>query len=391
MSTIVMNTKDEVIMKLVHYFITEGNYNPIVVNGVKDEIWLENSEGPYRIVRINSNNIFNKEQLEYDNYKIESIVKQIKKKTFSFNVNTLNILLDVNEDLKLEETKNIKPVSLDGNNLNITNENILEAFPNINEKLLKDTSGIDLILNVTKDINQKTEKDNMLYEKTFRPKKIVFTYLLIAICTIMFIVTCIVGGSAFISGRDGHYVATILAQMGGDNPVLVKSGEFWRLFTAMFLHASILHLLINMYSLSVLGRQIETFLGKAKFVAIYLISGICGSLLSIATMSDNIVAVGASGAIFGLAGSLLYFGYHYRTYLGDAIRRQIIPVIIINLLVGQLSSSIDNFCHIGGLLGGIFITMALGIDGKSKTYEKVNGIICLLIYIGVLTYFIFFR
>ena len=53
MSTIVMNKKDEIIMKLVHYFITEENYNPIVVNGVKDEIWLENSEGPYRIIRIN--------------------------------------------------------------------------------------------------------------------------------------------------------------------------------------------------------------------------------------------------------------------------------------------------------------------------------------------------
>ena len=102
MSTVVMNKKDEVIMKLVHYFITEENYNPIVVNGVKDEIWLENSDGPYRIVRINSNNIFNKEQLKYDYYKIESIVKQIKKKTFSFSVNTLNILLDVNEDLTIE-------------------------------------------------------------------------------------------------------------------------------------------------------------------------------------------------------------------------------------------------------------------------------------------------
>ena len=92
-----MDKREELIMRLVHYFITEQNYNPIVVNGVKDEIWLENSEGPYYIVRINSNNIFNKEQLDYDHYKTENIVKQIKKKTFSFNVNTLNILLDLNK------------------------------------------------------------------------------------------------------------------------------------------------------------------------------------------------------------------------------------------------------------------------------------------------------
>jgi len=163
MSTVVMNKKDEIIMKLVHYFVTEENYNPIVVNGVKDEIWLENQNGPYRIIRINSNNIFNKEQLNYDYFKIESIVKQIKKKTLSFKVNILNILLDVNEDLELEGTNNIVPVALEEDASDIKKEEILEAFPNINEKLLKDTTGIDLIINVTKDINEKTEKENKVY------------------------------------------------------------------------------------------------------------------------------------------------------------------------------------------------------------------------------------
>ena len=91
MSVVVMDKKEELIMRLVHYFITEENYNPIVVNGVKDEIWLENREGPYYIIRINSNNIFNAEQLNFDHYKTENIMKQIKKKTFSFNVKTLNI------------------------------------------------------------------------------------------------------------------------------------------------------------------------------------------------------------------------------------------------------------------------------------------------------------
>ncbi len=387
MSTIVMNKKDEVIMKLVHYFITEENYNPIVVNGVKDEIWLENSNGPYRIVRINSNNIFNKEQLQYDNYKIQSIVRQIKKKTFSFNVNTLNILLDVNEDLELEETKNIKPVSLVDGNLNITNEGILEAFPDINEKLLKDTNGVELIINVTKDINQKTEKDNKLYEKTFKPKKIVFTNVIITICVFMFILSCVFDGLGAISG-----ISTLVGlKLGANNLLLLKSGQIWRLITYMFLHVSLIHLLVNMYSLYILGRQIETFVGKAKFLAIYFISGICGGLLSAVVSGPEIVSVGASGAIFGLAGALLYFGYHYRTYLGTALKKEIIPVIVINLLIGFMFTGIDNFCHIGGLLGGILATMALGIDGKSKKSERINGIICLIIFIAFLLYLIFFH
>lgn len=387
MGTIVMNKKDEIIMKLVHYFITEENYNPIVVNGVKDEIWLENSEGPYRIIRINSNNIFNKEQLRYDYFKIESIVKQIKKKTFSFNVNTLNILLDVNEDLKIEGTKNITPVPLLDNSLNITNQGILEAFPNINEKLLKDTSGVDLIINVTKDINEKTEKENKVYERTFKPKRIVFTYLLIAICIIMFVITCMIDG---LSAINNVSIETSLI-LGANYGPLVRAGEIWRLITHIFLHGSLAHLLVNMYSLSILGRQIETFVGKWKFLVIFFISGLCGGLLSSILSGSNTLSVGASGAIFGLTGSLLYFGYHYRTYLGSALKTKIIPIILLNLAIGFMLPGIDNFAHIGGLIGGLFATMMVGISGKSKNYEKTNGLLCLLIFIGFMTYILFFR
>ena len=128
MSTVVMSKKDELIMKLVHYFVTEQNYNPIIVNGAKDEIWLENIDGPYRVIRINSNSIINNEQLEYDELKIKSIVSQIKKKTFSFHVDTLNIFLNVDEDLKVESLdKNITSAIIKNNNPSIEDANILEA------------------------------------------------------------------------------------------------------------------------------------------------------------------------------------------------------------------------------------------------------------------------
>lgn len=386
MSTVVMQKKDEIIMKLVHYFVTEENYNPIVVNGVKDEIWLENSNGPYRIIRINSNNIFNKEQLQFDYYKIENIVKQIKKKTFSFNVNTLNILLDVNEDLKLEETKHIKAVSLDETKDTITCEGILEAFPDINEKMLKDHTGIDLIFSVTKDLNAKTEKENMLYERTFKPKKPIITHLLIALCILMFVICLFIDGF----GALRELSVDTAEKLGATGMAFLKDGELWRLITHMFLHLSFIHLALNMYSLYILGVQTETFLGKWKFLIIYLVSGICGALLSGIISGENIISVGASGAIFGLAGALLYFGYHYRTYLGTAIKNQILPIVILNLIIG-FTPGIDGFAHLGGLIGGVLTTMALGIDGRSKTYEKVNGWICLLLLIGILSYFLFFR
>jgi rhomboid protease GluP len=388
MSTVVMNKKDEIIMKLVHYFVTEENYTPIIVNGVKDEIWLENQNGPYRIVRINSNSIFNEEQLNYDNFKIESIVRQIKKKTLSFSVDTLNILLNVNEDLKLEETKHIKPVAIFNNNLDITNEGILEAFPNINEKLLKDTTGVELIINVTKDINAKTEQENKIYERTFMPKKNIFTYIILIICVAVYLISLIEAGFSLDVLRTGFEVP--LLRSLGANYGIQESHQIWRLITYMFLHGSLIHILVNMYSLVALGNQIETFFGRWKFFIIYLLSGIAGGMLS-AAISPGATSVGASGAIFGLLGAMLYFGFHYRAYFGQAVKMQILPVIAINLAIGFLLPNIDNWCHIGGLVGGFLVTMAVGVNGKSKKSDQINGVVCSLIFFGFLVYLLFFR
>ena len=112
-----------------------------------------------------------------------------------------------------------------------------------------------------------------------------------------------------------------------------------------------------------------------------------GSLLSVVVHSS--ISAGASGAIFGLMGSLLYFGYHYRLYLGTVLKTQIIPVIIINLLIGFMVPGIDNFCHIGGLVGGYLLTMALGVPGKSKKSDQINGSIVLILLVAFLSYMLF--
>ena len=153
------------------------------------------------------------------------------------------------------------------------------------------------------------------------------------------------------------------------------------------MHANIIHLLLNCYALYVIGSQLESFMGKTKYIIIYLFSGLMGSLMSI-TFGDY-ASIGASGAIFGLMGSLLYFGYHYRVYLGTTLKSQIIPLIIVNLVYGSIVSGIDNFSHIGGLIGGFLITMALGVKYKSNTSEKVNGIIITIIFSIFMLYMAF--
>ena len=380
MSTLVVDKKDEVIMALVHYFVTVKDYTPIVVRGVKDEIWLENSNETYKIIRINSNHIHNNEQLDFDYFKIKNIVKQIKKKTFSFSVNTLNIFTDLGENVDLKSHKDVNNTFVDSYE-SINSSGLLELFPDLNEKLVKDKEGLDFIVNVTTDLNKKTEASNRIYEDTFKPKPIIITKVLILTCILMFLITCLFDNQLL------GFNASTLYNLGANSRYGLRHYEFYRLLIYMFLHSGIAHLVVNMYSLGIIGTQIETYFGKIKMIAIYIYSGIVAGLLS-AVINDG-VSIGASGAIFGLLGALLYFGYHYRVYLGEALKRNIIPIIVLNIAIGFMLPGIDNAAHIGGLVGGYLIAMTLGIKGKSSKQERINGIICSIILVAFLVYLLF--
>ena len=369
MSQIVMDNKEKIVMRLVHYLITQENYTPIVVNGVKNEVWLENNEGPYKIVRINSNYIHNKEQYRFDIFKINNIAKQIKKKTLSLKVNVLNIFLDLNDDVKVSEVKNIDSISIKNDKELINNKLINNAFPSIKTGLIDDKDNVDLLINVTNDINEKTAKDNKVYESVFKPKKIIVTNVIITLCVLVYIL---------------QLFNPKLLYLGANISDFVKMGEVYRIITCTFIHAGIIHLLCNMYSLYIIGSQLETFIGKARFIFVYIISAISGSLMSLIFTTG--ASVGASGAIFGLLGSLLYFGYHYRIYLGSVLKNQIIPIIILNILLGFMLPGVDNAAHIGGLIGGYLATVSVGIKNKSNRNEMINGIIVLVIYIAFLVY-----
>ena len=119
-------------------------------------------------------------------------------------------------------------------------------------------------------------------------------------------------------------------------------------------------------------------------MAIYFLSGISGSLLSIGFNPEGL-SVGASGAIFGLFGALLYFGYNYRGYIGTIIRSQILPIVIYNLFLGFILQGIDVAAHIGGLIGGLLVANMLGTI-ENKKYNVSNWLL-FLTYFGFLIYF----
>ena len=157
------------------------------------------------------------------------------------------------------------------------------------------------------------------------------------------------------------------------------------MITGGFLHGNILHLFCNCYTLYVIGTQVESFLGKWKYTVIYFVSMLFASLTSI-VFSGGSFSIGASGAIFGVIGSLIYFGYHYRVFLGNVVKTQIIPLVLVNLALGFMLSGVDNFAHIGGLIGGVLCTMALGVSGKSTKSEMINGWIISFIYLAFIIY-----
>jgi putative membrane associated peptidase len=383
MSNVLIRKSDQVMMSLVHYFVTKENYAPINVQGVKDEIWLENLNGPYRIIRISCNSIINEEQFEFDIFKMKHIMRQIKKKTMSFKINALNICLDLSKKVDEGNIKNIETIRVEDIK-DIFNSEIVKSFPSIKNELLETDDGLELIINVTNDINEKTEKENEKFNDVFSPKRIIFTNIISLICILMYVIVGIYGNNFF------NFDANVLAKFGANNILLVKNGEIYRLLICAFLHVGLIHLVVNMYSLRVIGPSVEGLIGKGKFVFIYLISAISASLMSLVFVDSNIVSVGASGAIFGLMGALLYFGYHYRLYLNDAIKTQIIPVILFNLIIGFMMPGIDNGAHIGGLIGGYLATMAIGIKNKSEKKDMINGWIVLILYLAFLSYIVFF-
>ena len=378
MDKVSVRKQDQILMSLVHYFVTKEGYSPIFVQGVKDEIWLENVEGPYRIIRINNNYIHNEEQYTFEQFKIKNVMKQIKKKTLSFSINTLNIDLNVSDRVKIEPNKDIDNVSVHELEDIKKNEGIISVFPSIKSDLYESGNSLDLLLNVTKDINNKTETDNKKFEKIFSKKKLVITYLIMLICILMYVLVTFMGAS------NKAYLL-----LGANLKVLVKSGQVYRLITYAFLHGGLVHLITNMYSLYIIGSQIENNYGKLKFIFIYLVSALTGGLLS--ALFNNNISIGASGAIFGLLGALVYFGFHFRLYLSDALKTRIVPVILINLLIGFMVTDIDNACHIGGLIGGYLAAMAVGIPEVENKKDKINGVILLLIYITFMSYLLFFK
>jgi rhomboid protease GluP len=177
------------------------------------------------------------------------------------------------------------------------------------------------------------------------------TTTLIALNVAAYAVTAVLSQNLFSSN------IYVLIFLGAKVNSLIAAGEYWRLVTCMFLHGGLIHLAVNMYSLYAVGPVIENFFGKKKYLAIYFIAGVCSSGLSFYMTPE--VSIGASGAIFGVLGACLVFAVKLKDRIGKEFLTNVITVIAVNLFLGFSVSMVDNFGHIGGLIGGIASSLLL--------------------------------
>jgi len=174
--------------------------------------------------------------------------------------------------------------------------------------------------------------------------------------------------------EDAYY----MLQHGAMYTPFILEGEYYRMFTSIFLHFGFEHLLSNMLTLIVFGYNLEPVLGSVRTALIFVISGLGGNVLSLVCELSEVnpaVSAGASGAIFGFTGALLCLTLIHHGRVGDVTLRGLIIMIALSLYNGYTSDGVDNLAHIGGLVTGILLTLIFGwkINGNRRT-EPLGGV-----------------
>lgn len=195
------------------------------------------------------------------------------------------------------------------------------------------------------------------------------TIALAAANIVVWFVTVALGASVISPSSES------LFEHGGNLGAITLDGEEWRLFTSMFLHIGVLHLAMNMAGLIIGGRVIERLFGHLGFAAIYLISGLAGSLAT--ALRPGVVSAGASGAIFGVLGALGAYYVIHRDRMDPRIAKQstgLLVVVAYNVINGFADTSVDVYAHLGGLGAGFLCGFAMELGRRERSLPRTLAV-----------------
>lgn len=370
--------------RLVDFLVTECQYKIIYLSEDQQEIWLEEQSGAikYPVIRLfridlDWSNWLSRD-MERTSLNAERIRRTLRNRSLKVEsmyitafppVDSFAHLIDkpfISADKKVE----IKTVLLDRSieEWELAGHTIadLNVVPDTEEERNAqiETYKEDVFTHIKQ--NEQEERQLFHFGKPF------ISYLFIAIQIIMFFL---------MEGSGGSTNSETLINWGAKVNYLIADGEWWRLITPIFLHIGILHLLMNSIALYYVGPLIERIFGNSRFLFIYLFAGFSGVFASY-LLSPSLSA-GASGAIFGCFGALLYFAWQFPKLFFRVMGWNVIIIIIINLIFGFTIQGIDNAGHIGGLVGGFLATAIVHFPKKKSWIIQLSALVMTLLLIGI--------
>lgn len=347
--------------KALYYWIRYLNYNVIYRDKEDDEIWLSHKR-KHSIV-VFRKNVTSTQEIRFDKSKIMERPEEIQQ-FIGYLPESYEFYYFTDKELSKENLNEEKPIKLKFKI--ISNEQSLNSLP-INFLLLK-----MLINNEDKrtylHYKRKVLTQNLVDKHMQRFTPITYTLILINIviwlCMILYL---------------NRFSDVKLLEVGGLVHFNVVHGEWYRLISSMFLHFNFEHILMNMLSLFIFGKIVESIIGSWRMLIIYIISGLYGNFVSL-SFNTTTISVGASGAIFGLIGSIFVIMYLSKNFNKKMIGQLLIALVVL-IVFSLFMSNINIMAHLGGFISGVLITL---IGYYFKTHRSLFWaflIVFLLIFI----------
>ncbi|WP_368867603.1 rhomboid family intramembrane serine protease [Staphylococcus epidermidis] len=323
--------------KALYYWIRYLNYNVIYRDKEDDEIWLSHKR-KHSIV-VFRKDVTSTQEIRFDKSKIMERPEEIQQ-FIGYIPESYEFYYFTDKELSKENLNEEKPIKLKFKI--ISNEQSLNSLP-INFLLLK-----MLINNEDKrtylHYKRKVLTQNLVDKHMQRFTPITYTLILINIviwlCMILYL---------------NRFSDVKLLEVGGLVHFNVVHGEWYRLISSMFLHFNFEHILMNMLSLFIFGKIVESIIGSWRMLIIYIISGLYGNFVSL-SFNTTTISVGASGAIFGLIGSIFVIMYLSKNFNKKMIGQLLIALFVL-IVFSLFMSNINIMAHLGGFISGVLITL----------------------------------
>lgn len=359
------------------------DFDLIQLDEDRNEIWLEKSvKATAYVVRIKQQTFDWSNQLKRDQDHVAQQVKKLSKLLVGRKIEVHNLYISEfppvdgqNLEKDSVQVKARKPITLHHSFMEKENrEKIISTlYQNlgITEKSFPLPSEVEMeqmIPYLKQAIHQRHHKNKKQNEDVFSYGKPLLTYLLIAINVIIFGWLEMNGGST--------NTATLVKYGAKYNPAIVD-GEWWRIISSMFLHIGLIHISLNMLALFYLGTAVERMFGSRRYFVIYFTSGILGGLASFAFNSS--VAAGASGAIYGLFGALLFFGVIYKKLFFRTMGSNLLFILGLNIVFSFTMPQIDNGAHFGGLIGGFLASAFVHFPQKKEPLKQTASLLTVVL------------